>query len=433
MTPKPVTVLRTVPPGPLPPRPTPDLDSARFPWWDLVPGDPARGLTPQGLIQIYRAADAGSPSMQCDLFDRVAERDGHLRAQFAIRAAAVAGKTWLLQAGGDNDADMRAAKLLEARLRRVPNLRATFRHLLKHIFYGWSATEIMWEEVDGLFAPAWFANVEHRRFVFDQWGAPMLLTTEERSKGIPLKPGKWIYLESDSRAPSSGLMRTAVWLSLWKSRAFRDWVIFNERFGMPCPIGTYGDATPKEEKDALKQAVAAIGKDFYAIFHESCKIESIKLDGGSAPDAVQGPFVQLCNAEMSKLITGATLTSGEGSSVGSYALGAVHENVLFSATCDDAEMLAEAFAQQVGRPFVEMNGLDAEPPRLKMQVVKEIDPTARAGIFDLAVNKLKVPVDLDQFYQEFQLKAPTGAAIAGAPAPPDNMPPAAPPPAGPPA
>src|SRR5262249_4056928 len=135
---------------------------------------PGFGLTARAIVAATRQAELGYPVWQCDMFDDVIESDAHLRSQLLARIVAVAGKPWVIQAGGDDPADVEAAQMLEEALRAVSNIADTFAHQLKSNWYGWSCSEIDWDYVDGLFVPVWFANVPHRRFVFDRNLQPLL-------------------------------------------------------------------------------------------------------------------------------------------------------------------------------------------------------------------------------------------------------------------
>lgn len=429
----PVQKLEAAPPTPkrrlaqLVKRPPPTLASLEFDIFDRYGRHPGRGLSVERILQIFRQAEAGRPSLQCDLFDDVYERDAHLRDQFDMRITAVAGKQWIIQPGGDAEADVEAARLLEVALRRVANFREMVEHLLTCHLYGWAATEMLWDEIeiDGrrVFAPVWFENVAHRRFAFDEFGEPRLVVKAAEPEGIQLAPGRWLFTARRHRSiPMSGLMRTAVFWSLFKMRAVTNWVLYNERFGIPIPLGTYKDNTPPEEKAALDQAVSKIGTDFWATFLEDCQITSLKTDGSIAPNAVQGAMVDLCNAEISKLVTGATLTSGEGTSAGSYAQATVHENRLYDAASEDAEVrIPQIIAQQLAKPFVEWNGLTGRPPKIKFHLVRETDPQARMAIFQGAM-QMGLALDADQVRAEMQLKAVTGESIGGTQPAPDPGP-----------
>lgn len=416
--------LRLEQPKALPPRPPPSLDEVEFMISDKYSTHPGHGLTPPRIVQIYRSAEYGWPLQQCDLFADVIERDAHLRSQIAMRTKSVAGKTWIIQAGGDSPADAKAAAMLEERLRLVPQFKAMLEHLLMFNAYGYAAVGVAWEAVEKVFVPTWFDCVDQRRMVFGDRGEPRIVMNTKDFKGTELAPGSWIFTCGPGNIPRSGLMRTATWWSLFKSMSVRDWVLVCERFGIPYPTGRYDEDMTKDEKDILRQAVASLGKDGYAVFSNKGIIETVKTDGNGTPDEVHGPLVSLANTEMSKLFTGATLTSGEGTSTGSYALGRVHENVLFQFTLSDADYLAEIFEYAIGRPFVVWNGLNAKPPRLKINVVRESDPAARMSIYKDA-HAMGVAIDEDQFRQDFQLKKPTGAAIEGASAQPVSQGPGA--------
>jgi len=276
--------------------------------------------------------------------------------------------------------------------------------------------------------------VAHRRFAFDIEDQPRLTMPDNFWPGVPLDAGRYFYTHRRHRLTvRAGYMRTAVWWALFKRLAIRDWVTFCSRFGIPFVIGQYRDDMPEKEKEAVRKAVEIIGSDGYAAFSEGGTIQFAKAEFGSGSD-VHPQLASFCNAEMSKLISGATLTSGEGTSTGSYALGRVHENVSFTIVQKDAKLLGDMFAQQVAKPFCVWNGLDARPPRLKIHVVREQDPSARMDIWSRAANELGLEGDEDQFRQEFQLKRPrpgadplVGTKSKGSSSSPPGAPPETPP------
>jgi phage gp29-like protein len=384
-----------------------------LPYWDRYSAHPGEGLTPRTVVTIFHQAEYGFPQEQCDLFEDIIQSDGHLRSQLDTRRDSVAGKEWIIQAGGDAPEDHRAAVLLEEAIQQVENFGEMMEHQLSCPAYGYAATEILWAPgANGAIAPIWFANVPHRRFIFDSNDQPLLISPDNYA-GIPLEPGRFLFSKRYGRVTvAAGLLRTAVWWALWKRMSIRDWVAFAERFGIPLAIGKYRDDMPEIEKKAVRDAVAMIGKDGYAAFSESGQIEFAKADGGSSSD-VHPALASFCNAEMSKLITGATLTSGEGTSAGSYALGRVHENVSFNLIMSDAKRLGDWFAQQIGRPFCRWNKIDGRPPRLRIHVVREVDPQVRMDIISRAANEIGLKLDEDQIRQEFQLKIPVGGTLTG--------------------
>lgn len=407
------------PPPPVPARPGAGSQGRRVPIYDRWHrvNHPGHGLTPRRIVEIFAQAERGFPIDQCDLFDDIIERDLHLRSQFEQRIGAVAGSDWVLVPGGDSAADAFAARALEERLRQVPNIGETFVHQLKAPAYGWAGSELVWGMVDSVIAPTWFVNVPARRFRFDPRDVPMVLTDRNWITGEPLEAGRWwLSRRAHAQTVRSGYMRTAVLAAYFKSLSLRDWIVWIERFGLPTVYGLYDENAADDEKDALLEAVKMLGKDGSAIFSRLSEIKIEHASGGNA----EGPHAALMSAmdhAMTKLITGAPLMA-DGADGGSYAQSKVQQGVRFDITREDAHQLALSFEQQVGVPFVRFNGLDARAPRLKIHIVKDVDPAARMDVFVRGVNELGLEIDQEQVFQEFALKrAPAGRAIPGAPKP----------------
>ena len=57
-------------------------------------GHPSRGLTPSRLAQIMDAAEQGDLIGQCELFEDMEEKDGHIMSEMGKRRRAVLGLDW---------------------------------------------------------------------------------------------------------------------------------------------------------------------------------------------------------------------------------------------------------------------------------------------------------------------------------------------------
>lgn len=406
-------------PGRLPAQPSKSIPWGVTSLFDRFTSHPGHGLTPRKILSIMRDAEDGYPADQCDLFEDVIERDGHLRDALEGRLEAVSGKEWIFQAGGDRTEDIRVTELLGDIVRDIPSVDDAIEHLLTANWYGYAAVGIEWGRVNGVTAPVWLECVPHRRFVFDSQGQPRLANdTGDKDAGIVLEPGRWIFHHRRHRQIArAGLMRTATWWSFFKSISVRDWIIFAEKFGVPFIRGVYNassgnDQTADEEKAVLKEAVEALGKDGAAVLSDTCEIVIDQVRAGGDANGIHGAIVNVCNAEISKLITGATLTT-ETQGPGSFALGRVHQDRSFDKVQGDATKLGARFERSLGRSFVGFNGFVARPPRMKIHTVREIDPAKRAGIMSTMANELGLELDEEQVRQEFQLKKPTGSALRG--------------------
>lgn len=408
------------PPEPTPARPASGSQARRVPIYDRWHrvNHPGHGINPRRIVEIFKQAELGFPIDQCDLFEDMIERDPHLRSQHEQRMDAVVGNEWALLPGGDSEADRYAAVALEERLREPTlNLHDTEEHQLKANGFGWSGSEIQWDMVRGLLAPAWFSNLPPRRFRFDERDRPFVITDKNWIHGEPLEPGRWwMTCRSHSQIARSGYMRTATVPSYFKNLSLRDWIIFAERFGLPFVYGVYDEGVPDDDKDALLEMVKMLGKDGSAIFSRAQEIKIEHAQGGNA-DGVHAAIIATMDTQITKLITGSVLMA-DGGDGGSYAQSKVQQGVRFQIALADAMRLSRSFETCIAAPFVRFNGLDARAPRLKIHLVRDVDPATRMDLYCRAVNELKLEIDSEQPYQDFQFKpAPAGRAIPGAPVP----------------
>ena len=142
---------------------------------------------------------------------------------------------------------------------------------------------------------------------------PRLLTADGPWQGVP-PPWKVIYHRYKARSgydSRAGMLRVVGWMYLLKNYSLKDWVAFNEVFGMPLRLGKYdpGASTPAD-REALIRAVRNLGSDAAGMISKTTEIEfveaSYRLTGSANPYQMLAEF---CNREMSKAMLGQTLTT----------------------------------------------------------------------------------------------------------------------------
>jgi phage gp29-like protein len=260
--------------------------------------------------------------------------------------------------------------------------------------------------VKGDWQPIAFHNVSHRRFLLASGNQLELIVSG--SKAVPLKAGQWaVSQRPHHNLARAGLLRTAAWWALFKRMSVRDWVVFAERFGIPFAIGVYEDRAGEDAKAALEQALSQLGNAGQVVVHEATKIVFSDVAQRVGNTTVHFDLIKLCEAQMSKLINGATQNVEQGSS-GSYAQAVVHETRAYELARADANALAAMFIQDIGRPFIRFNGYadDTAPPRLKMQVFQEMDPSTRSKVASRVANELGGAIDRGQLYDDLGLRLP---------------------------
>ena len=390
--------------------------------FDEAQDHPGFGLTPERVLRIFRAAEAGYTPTQCDLFDDLIENDGHLRDLLDHRCQVVAGKPMVIQAGGPNPEDQEAAEALAAAINGVDGVLGFIEHQLEFNRYGWAASEIDWGYVDGLIVPLGFANVPARRFLLK--GNRLTLRTREFAwEGEPLAAGKWVVTRGKGTLLArAGLMRTAAWFAMFKRFSGRDWAIYAEKFGLPLVWAEYDETQSEDAKEAAEEAVANIGDDGQAVVSKGIDVHIEEAGRYGDATKVHGGMTTHCNREMSKLVNGSTLSNDNGDSGGaSYALGDTHDRVRHENIEYDVRRVEESFLDGVSRPFVHYNALDAAPPILRVQYHRQLTPTERV-LLAKGMVELGIPVSKDQMRKETGFKPPvddndaaTGSLPAGGP------------------
>lgn len=415
-------------------RPSSGIVARPFPAADRSSTRPGYQLTPERLWSSFRQAEAGQPAMQCDLIEDVIEVDGHTRGQYFARMQGVSDRPALIAAGGGDTKEVsplsiEAAEFLGAAL-STTNLDEALWHMMDAVFFGYSGTEIQWgyDRLTDLVVPVWFHPVEHRRFVFDEHFRPRLVQNDNVWPGEELEAGKWIWAQRRARIPTrAGLGRTiAAWL-LIKRMIVRDWVVFAEKFGLPVAVGTYEPRATAAAKAGLRAALEAIGSDGYVLLEETCKVAIQSARAAGDVSALQPAITNLANAEISKVITGATLTTENSGGPGSFALGKVHKTVADALTFADALWIQRLFQRYLCRPFIAYNPkfAGALAPELYIHVQPEQDP-----LTDIRVAKemldMGAAIDSEQLHRRTGWRRPTSEKNAlRRPAPAPGAPPPA--------
>lgn len=402
------------PPGIVPMR----LGPTRKPWWimDGTSMRPGFHLTPQRLFSAYRQAEQGMPMLQCDTFEDVLENDGHLRGQYESRLSSVAFRPWMIQPGGKQAIDIACAQALQDALRKT-NMLGLLWHLMDGLGMGWSGANTVWglDEKSLTVVPKWFLLAAHRRFLVDESGMGELRfrTEENQWPGEILGPGEFVIGKRMHRlVVRAGLFRTSTWWALFKRMSITDWIVFAEKFGIPIVLGYYQERASPESRNALLAAITDIGTDGQAILSELTKIviETAQTRSGDV-GALHPAIASRCDAEISKVITGATLNVETGGP-GSFALGKVHETRANVLVFGDALWVAEVIGTGVIAPFIEYNPRFAgcAPPRMFIRVRPDMSPETAVKVF-AQLQAMGLEIEDEEMYEFFGLRRPEAGGV----------------------
>jgi len=376
------------------------------------------GLTATGLTSILREADDGQPQRLQDLFDDMEDRDTHLMDVLQKRYLTVIGRGVRVMPAESGAQAKKVAEFCQSLISEIPSFEDALLELLKAIYRGYSALEIVWDfstETRVTELRTW----EPQFFIPDMKSPKSLLLLSERSpaQGEALEPGRWLQhrFKAKSGLPvRAGLGRVLSWYFLFKQYSFKDWLDFAELFGTPARIGYYSPNIAPEDRIVLERAVRLFSRDLAALLPEGAKIEFPQAKSGTASVDLYERMIKLCNAEQSKAVLGQTLTSESGDK-GARSLGEVHERVELRLARFDARSLAATIRRDLLLPAVRFQFGDVEVPTVEIDIDDLEELSGRLK----ALTEMGLPVPSAYLYQRFGVPAPVeGEAVVGGPAAP---------------
>ena len=406
----------------------PSLRSVRQP----LSSYPSVGLTPYKLANILRMADQGDPHAQCELFEDMEEKDLHLLSVLATRRRAVAGlEVTVEEPAGANAREKKAADLVRDHLAGLESINEILFDILDAIGKGYSASEIIWgiDRQEAVIQDIKWREPKWFRFDPDTL-SELRLIDGATPFGQPLTPYKYVthFHRAKSGLPvRGGILRPCTWMYLFKNYDFKDWITFAEIYAQPLRVGKYPNSASEQEKDVLLQAVANMGTDAAAIIPETMLIEFVESQGKQGSTDLYERLARFCDEQMSKGITGQTLSSdakatGLGSGV-SDLQGDVRHDIKLS----DARQLSGTLSRDIARPLVDLNiGPVDRYPRISV-IVEDTDDLTELAANVKTMVEVGLPVPASWAYKKFNIPEPKkGEPVLAAQQPLPHSPGAAP-------
>lgn len=316
--------------------------------------NPIRSATPELLAQYLDQFKVGFLRQPALLWDAIAERDDLLCSVIPKRLKSVARNPWeVCQVETDDTSAAEAhAEALNEFWNNVTVTDAVdendqgevsllIRNMMSAQGMRYSIHEIVWQPGDVFTAqfrraPVWFFE--------NTTGKLRYIQTENAVYGVDMDPASWLV------ACGEGLMPACSVAWMYKSLSLKDWVIYNERHGMPGIHGKTSAGQGTTEWQALVDAVENFATDWSLVTNEGATIEKIDL-------ATQGqlpypPLVERMDRAMAAIWRGAdlsTISSGQGSGTGASLQG--DESSLIEE--DDCRWISETLRRQVDRRVIE--------------------------------------------------------------------------------
>ncbi len=320
------------------------------------------------------------------------QKDSQVRSCLNTKKFAVLSQGWDIQPASDDPRDVEVARFVRFCL---DDMRGSVQDMLYKILdaisKGFSVCEINWKVIsDGPYAgmigldsvkskdPSAFG------FDMDEFLNVRALTMTAPSFKTDLPADKFIvytYMPEYEMPHGQSDLRAAYkhWWS--KEVILKFWNMYLEKFGMPTARGAYKRGTPKDLQDDLLRVLSKIQQESAIVIPDDVKIELLEAHRGG--DAGYRDAIEFHNKQIAKAILGQTLTSDEGTRVGSQALGKVHLDVLgFYLEKLKRDLEETVMREQVIRRILEFNFRSQEPgvrsqnaaiPRFSLGSLKEQD------------------------------------------------------------
>ncbi|AGG89917.1 DUF935 domain-containing protein [Rhodanobacter denitrificans] len=358
---------------------------------------PSRGLTPSRVAAILDGAEQGDLVAQCELYEDMEEKDGHLASEMLKRRGAIRELDWdIVPPSSPYAAEKKNAKQLKELLAEIPDFDELVFDVTDAIGKGYCCLEIEWHQLDGWWLPKTVTHRPQSWFTVHRGYREEIRLRDGTVAGEPLQPFGWITHTHKAKSgylARSGMFRVLVWPYLFKNYSVADLAEFLEIYGIPLRVGKYPPGSSKAEKATLLRALSELGHNAAGIIPDGMTLDFHDAATGD-PDAFVA-MIDWCEKTQSKVILGGTLTSQADGKTSTNALGKVHDEVRKDLRDGDAKQIAATLSRDLIYPIAVLNGLATNlrrAPRLIFPVEETEDiKTYADALPSLVAMGMKIP------------------------------------------
>lgn len=295
---------------------------------------------------------------------------------------------------------------------------------------GHGVGELIWQPASS----EWRARlrVHHPQYTYwSDFDEGLMVSTEEGIQKVTPGDGKWVLLSNGDRGYMHGAVRSLAIAWLGRQFAFRDYLRYSERHGMPIIVAGVPAIEEDDRVEDFKEALLALASETTITLptymsQEGAKYELELLEATSQTYEGFERLIGLCNTAYAIRLLGQNLTTEV--TGGSYAAESGHERVMANLMRGDVEIISTCLHDQVCRPVVSVNygqaqyapwpSWQADPPSDTLTDVKTLREAANT-LIDLKAAGYR-PKDMATF-EEMVGVALEPVAPAVAPSPSDGQ------------
>lgn len=297
------------------------------------------------------------------IYDEI-ERDTHAYAVIQKRKFALVGRNWEVEPTTDSPLDKSAAAFVEEQLSAI-NFDQLCLDLLDATLKGYAVAEIVWKRDGTTIAPDRIVAHDPRRFAFDEFWKPRLLTMAAPLFGEELPDRKFIVHRFGVKGNNPyglGLGSKLFWPCLFKREGIAFWLTYLEKFASPTPVGKYPLGTlPEDQNKLLSNLLAMVqaGALVAPIGTEVSFLEAIRSGNASYSE-----WCGYWDTQMALCVFGSTLATyveGQGSRAASETHKEAEEQIIDA----DSDLLTDTLCNSLIKWLVDYNVPGAGVPSVR--------------------------------------------------------------------
>ena len=374
--------------------------------------DVSRGLSPEKVDSIMRAANSGDVRDQCRLAAELLEHNIEISQAVSTRINAVLGLHWSFEPGGKTPEAARAAEALSDEMRKI-NTNDNFDELLEDLMGallpGFAISEILWDNGGHIRG---FSSIEQRHFTLTEGYRPKLVT-RDYPRGLVIPPDAVIYhrFRFHGKDPArGGLIRPLAWFHCFNNGTEKNLLAFMERYGMPFLVVRVDETTWQKERYNIKDLIRNFGSCGGGLFSKGTEQEL--LQASNTEGNVYFRMMDYVAGAINRLILGQTASSGDG---GGLSKDGAQDKVRRDILESDCRRLERTINSQLCVPWTRFNfGPDVPPPRFVLDCAAPEDKLAAAQMVNtLSQAGFKAdPQELsERFGMQLHYEAPSAAGF----------------------
>ena len=200
-----------------------------------------------------------------------------------------------------------------------------------------------------------------------------------------------------------GSLAVAAFWVILKRNNVGDWADFAEIFGRPIREGTY-NAFDEEARQKLLKDITEMGGAGVIVHPDSTELKLVQAQNVSGGGDLYEKLGAYCNSEISKTVTGNTLTTEAGDK-GTQALGTVQKEGEEDINFFVKQTILNILNYEMTDTFARL-GINTDGGEFFFVPPKSRNTQEKVNVLKVLKNDLQLPIDDDYLYEEFGIPKP---------------------------